>query len=178
VRRVRYRVASSVDGYIAGPKGEFDWIIRDPEIDFGALFAQFDTFLMGRKTYELVVRSDHPAMPGARTFVFSRTLRQPDCAGVTVVADRVKETIASLRADAGKDIWLFGGGSLAARRASPCPDLSSARSRSKIGVARHPMEPSAYARFARRDCPALGLGSRRLRMNTRRRLHQDDGARW
>jgi dihydrofolate reductase len=114
VRRVRYVVASSVDGYIAGPKGEFDWIIRDPEIDFGALFAQFDTLLMGRKTYELVARSDHPAMPGARTFVFSRTLRQDDCAGVTVVADRVKETIASLRADAGKDIWLFGGGSLAA----------------------------------------------------------------
>ena len=53
VRRVRYQVATSLDGYIAGPKGEYDWIIHDPEIDFRVLFAQFDTLLMGRSTYEL-----------------------------------------------------------------------------------------------------------------------------
>ena len=38
----------SLDGYIAGPKGEFDWIISDPEIDFAALFQQFDTLLVAR----------------------------------------------------------------------------------------------------------------------------------
>ena len=52
--RIRYQVAMSLDGYIAGPKGEFDWIIMDPDIDFAALFAQFDTFLMGRQTFALV----------------------------------------------------------------------------------------------------------------------------
>ena len=52
MRRVRYSVAMSLDGYIAGPKGEYDWIVVDPEIDFHALFAGFDTVLMGRKTYE------------------------------------------------------------------------------------------------------------------------------
>lgn len=34
MRRVRYSVAMSLDGYIAGPNGEIDWIIMDPEIDF------------------------------------------------------------------------------------------------------------------------------------------------
>jgi dihydrofolate reductase len=52
MRRVSYVVAMSLDGYIAGPNGEADWIITDPEIDFRALFEQFDTFLMGRRTLE------------------------------------------------------------------------------------------------------------------------------
>ena len=53
MRRVRYVVAMSLDGYIAGPNGEADWIIMDPEIDFGALFDEFDTVLMGRRTFEV-----------------------------------------------------------------------------------------------------------------------------
>ena len=52
MRRVRYSVAASLDGYIAGPQGEADWIVMDPEIDFRQLFQQFDTVLLGRKTYE------------------------------------------------------------------------------------------------------------------------------
>jgi dihydrofolate reductase len=47
-----------------------------------------------------------------KTFVFSRTLRQQDYPGVTVVAEKSKETVTTLRAEAGKDIWLFGSGSL------------------------------------------------------------------
>ena len=54
MRRVRYSVAMSLDGYIAGPKGEYDWIVADPEIDFRALFDQFDTFFIGRKTFETI----------------------------------------------------------------------------------------------------------------------------
>src|SRR5438128_12627062 len=53
MRRVRYSVAMSLDGYIAGPKGGYDWIVMDPDIDFGALFKDFDTVLMGRKVTEL-----------------------------------------------------------------------------------------------------------------------------
>jgi dihydrofolate reductase len=43
------------------------------------------------------------------TFVFSRTLRQQDYPGVTIVAEGMEETVAALRAEPGKDIWLFGG---------------------------------------------------------------------
>jgi dihydrofolate reductase len=112
MRRVRYAVAASLDGYIAGPKGEADWIIMNPEIDFRAVFEQFDTFLVGRRTFETMVRAGRGETPGMKTFVFSRTLRQQDHPEVTVVADRSEETVSALRAEPGKDIWLFGGGSL------------------------------------------------------------------
>jgi dihydrofolate reductase len=112
MRRIRYAVAMSLDGYIAGPKGEADWIIMDPDIDFGALFEQFDTFLMGRRTFEPMAHVRKGKKPGVKTFVFSRTLRQQDYPGVTIVAEGVEETVAALRAEPGKDIWLFGGGSL------------------------------------------------------------------
>jgi dihydrofolate reductase len=112
MRRVRYSVAMSLDGYIAGPKGEADWIIMDPEIDFAAMFEQFDTFLIGRRTFEPMASAQKGETPGVKSFVFSRTLRQEDYPGVTIVTDRVAETVAALRAEPGKDIWLFGGGSL------------------------------------------------------------------
>jgi len=51
MRRVRYAVAMSLDGYIAGPNGEADWIVMDPEIEFDAFWKEFDTLLMGRRTF-------------------------------------------------------------------------------------------------------------------------------
>jgi dihydrofolate reductase len=114
VRRVRYQVATSLDGYIAGPKGEADWIATDPDIDFRALYQQFDAALIGRRTFEVMTggKKKAGAMPGMKTFVFSRTLRQRDYPKVTVVAQKAEETVAALRAEPGKDIWLFGGGLL------------------------------------------------------------------
>jgi len=111
VPQIRYQVAMSLDGYIAGPKGEADWIIMDPDIDFGALFAQFDTFLMGRQTFA-VAGAMGSSTSGTKTFVFSRTLRPEDYPGVTVVPEVSAETVAAIRAQAVKDIWLFGGGTL------------------------------------------------------------------
>lgn len=112
MRRVRYEVAMSLDGYIAGPNGEYDWIIMDPEIDFTALFNEFDTFLMGRKTFEAMAAMGGGMAKGKETFVFSRTLKQKDHKKVKVVAEKPEETIAMLKAKPGKDIWLFGGGDL------------------------------------------------------------------
>jgi dihydrofolate reductase len=112
MRRIRYAVAASLDGYIAGPNGEADWIIMDPEIDFRALFEQFDTFLLGRRTFEATRGGGNSEMAGMKTYVFSRTLRQQDYPGVTIVAEDVEKAVASLRAEPGKDIWLFGGGVL------------------------------------------------------------------
>lgn len=113
MRRIRYQVAASLDGYIAGPNGEADWITMDPDIDFTALFDQFDTFVMGRATYEAMVgQQGSGATPGKTTVVISRTLRQQDHPDVTVVSDYVEKTLGALRKKPGKDIWLFGGGSL------------------------------------------------------------------
>jgi dihydrofolate reductase len=113
MRRIRYAVAASLDGYIAGPKGEFDWIVPDPDFDLPALFDQFDTALLGRHTYEITLSPGAPPWPpGIRLYVFSRTLRQRDHPGVTLVAEKAEEAVTALRAERGKDIWLFGGGSL------------------------------------------------------------------
>jgi dihydrofolate reductase len=113
VKKLCYSVAMSLDGYIAGPKGEADWIVVDPEIDFRALFARFDTILIGRKTYEWM-RASHggPATPGMQTWLFSTTLKPKEKAGVTLVADKVKERLTARKKEPGKDIWLMGGGSL------------------------------------------------------------------
>ncbi len=112
MRRIRYSVAMSLDGYIAGPNGEADWIIMDPAIDFGALYSQFDTILVGRRTFEPMVQAGRATIPGMKTVVLSSTLRQRDFPDVTIIARDAEQHIASRRAAAGKDIWLFGGGEL------------------------------------------------------------------
>ncbi|NOT35273.1 MAG: dihydrofolate reductase [Candidatus Eisenbacteria bacterium] len=111
MRRVRLSVATSLDGYIAGPNGESDWIVMDPDMDFGALMGAFDTVLLGRKTYEATRHHGGGGMPGVQAYVFSRTLRQEDCPGVIVSADPAA-TVTALKSTPGKDIWLFGGGGL------------------------------------------------------------------
>src|SRR6266478_5273743 len=112
MRRVRYSVVMSLDGYIAGPEGEADWIAADPEFDFTALFSQFDTILVGRRTFEGMVTAGRVSIPGMKTIVFSRTLRQEDHPGVTIMAGGQRKTLGALKASHGKDIWVFGGGSL------------------------------------------------------------------
>jgi dihydrofolate reductase len=112
MRPVRYNVVASLDGYIAGPNGEFDWIPNDPTVDFAGLFAKIDTVLLGRRTYE-AAQSGPSWGKEMRVFVFSRTLRPEDHPKVTVVNEDVAGVVAALRAEDGKgEIWLFGGGDL------------------------------------------------------------------
>jgi dihydrofolate reductase len=113
LRRLRYGVAMSLDGFIAGPKGEYDWIVPDPAIDFAVIHAQFDTMLMGRRTFE-VARTRRAQLEGSgqKWIVVSSTLKADECEGVTVLNGDVFGAVAELKAQAGKDIWLFGGGVL------------------------------------------------------------------
>jgi dihydrofolate reductase len=112
-RRLRYGVAATLDGFIAGPKGEYDWIITDPSIDFAAMYRQYDTAVMGRKTYEIVVAAgDEASMGGLDVVVFSRTLPPVTKPGLRLVNDDPRTVVAELKAKPGRDIWLFGGGEL------------------------------------------------------------------
>jgi dihydrofolate reductase len=113
MRRVLYRVAASLDGYIAGSRGEVDWIVHDPAVDFAKVYETVDTVLLGRRTYELTRQPGAPPWPqGWQIYVFSRTLAPEEHPGVTVVRTEADRRVAALRAAPGRDIWLFGGGSL------------------------------------------------------------------
>lgn len=113
MRKVSYGGAMSLDGFIAGPNGEYDWIVMDPDIDFAEMMARFDTFLVGRKTFEAMRRmgSGMSDLPGAENVVFSRTLNPTEHPQLTI-SDDAERTVAELRAKPGKDIALFGGGEL------------------------------------------------------------------
>jgi len=85
----------------------------DPAIDFNALYKPFDTVLMGRKTHETMTRlGGTGAMPGMDVVVFSRTLAPATHDGVRITAEDPGQIVAALKKEPGKDIWLFGGGSL------------------------------------------------------------------
>jgi dihydrofolate reductase len=113
MRRVLYSVAASLDGYIAGTRGEFDWIPMEPTFDWKAFRGRFDTVLMGRRTYEVAAAQESGgSMPEMRTYVFSRTLESAKHPMVTVVSENAAGVVDGLRKDSGKDIWLMGGGVL------------------------------------------------------------------
>lgn len=114
MRRLRYNVAMSLDGYIADSQGRFDWIPNDDAVDFAGLFAHVDTFVLGRRTYETVLANGEPPwQAGTRIDVVSRTLPAGPHDGVTVVRDDPVGLANALRHESGDgEIWLFGGGQL------------------------------------------------------------------
>jgi len=111
MRRIRYQVACSLDGYIADNEGKADWIVNEPGIDFKALFDQFDTLLMGRLTYEGMLK-EAGGFWGKKVLVVSTSLRQEDHPRVTIISTDARARLQQMRALPGKDIWLFGGGVL------------------------------------------------------------------
>ncbi len=67
--------------------GDAARIVVDPDIDFEELFRPVDTYLLGRRTFEVTGGPGSVAQAGSRTFVFSRTLSQEDHKNVTIVGD-------------------------------------------------------------------------------------------
>jgi dihydrofolate reductase len=127
MRKVKYFVASSLDGFIARADGSVDWLFMD-NTDYGMkdFFKSIDAMLLGRKTYEFALA--HSPQPkrkskkaegkrssetGMRSYVFSRTIKQAPDDGALIVSENAGEFVRNLKAQAGKDIWLMGGGSLA-----------------------------------------------------------------
>jgi dihydrofolate reductase len=113
MRKIVAGFAASIDGYIEGPNGEYDWILIDKEIDFNQQMKRFDTFLFGRKTYEKMLPSGTRPARGITNYVFSNSLAFVD-PNYILVKGNIKEELLDVKQQEGKDIALFGGASLLA----------------------------------------------------------------
>jgi dihydrofolate reductase len=111
MRKIVAGFASSLDGYIAGPKGEYDWILIDKEIDFREQMKRFDAFFYGRITYEVVSAMGNQSIPGVNHYVFSNTLSSVG-KNYHLISGNVKEQVQKIKQQEGKDIAIFGGASL------------------------------------------------------------------
>jgi dihydrofolate reductase len=112
VRQLRYSVAASLDGYIAGPNGEYDWIVADPEIDFAAMYAGFSGLVMGRRSYDVFLATGGAAGLPLPTYVYSRSLPEGYRDNVTFASDPVSHVGALKDVDEEKPLWLWGGAEL------------------------------------------------------------------
>ena len=112
LRKVKYFVANSLDGFIAREDGSVDWLFMDQDYVMAEFFASVDTAIMGRKTFEKMqeLAPDSTVSPTLRHFVFSHTLPAGSRGAFTVVNEDVATWLQSFRQHAGKDIWLVGGG--------------------------------------------------------------------
>src|SRR6185503_15388911 len=114
MRKIVLQLAVSLDGYIEGPNGEFDWCFTDEDYGMSAFFNRIDSTFMGRKTYELALAmaDQIPAdFPKFKEYVFSNTLDKVK-EGAILVKGNNKIKIYKIRKEKRKDIWLFGGADL------------------------------------------------------------------
>ncbi|MDQ6757361.1 MAG: dihydrofolate reductase family protein [Bacteroidota bacterium] len=110
MRKIIAGFAISLDGFIAGPDNEFDWIIVNREIDFAEQMKRFDTYFLGRKTYEFSKQAAN-LFGSNKVYVFSTTLNTIEKPFRLINKD-VIESVEKIKNEDGKDIIIFGGGEL------------------------------------------------------------------
>ncbi|MBI2679558.1 MAG: dihydrofolate reductase [Candidatus Solibacter usitatus] len=119
-RKILVYVATSADGYIARADGSVDWLNRPRtagDYGMGAFFRTIDTILWGRKTYDMSAGMGGGGGGfGAKTrnYVFTHRPPEKPVAGIEFVNQPVSAFAKRLRAQAGKDVWIMGGGGLIA----------------------------------------------------------------
>ena len=114
MRKVILGVAVTLDGYIEGPNGEYDWCMTDQDYGMTAFYDRVDSIFIGRKSYELMTSLgdvDMPGFPKLKEYVFSRTLTEVKPEAVLIKED-ASAAVKRIKNEPGKDIWLFGGSSL------------------------------------------------------------------
>jgi dihydrofolate reductase len=141
MRSVTYGGAVSLDGFLAGPDGSIDWLhfSKDVQQVMTDYFKNVDTILMGRKTYDFAAantpETSEPRknkIPGTRTYVFSRTLKNINDPNIELVTSDAVDFVRTLKQASGRDICLMGGGELA-------QSLLAAGLVDRIGLNIHPI---------------------------------------
>ena len=114
MRKIILSLAVSLDGFIEGPNGEYDWCFTDQDYGLSDLFKRIDAVFIGRKTYEMTLEmgEDNSAgMPKLKEYIFSTTLKEVK-EGATLINHDIETEVEKIKQEEGKDIWLFGGAGL------------------------------------------------------------------
>ena len=115
-RKIVLSIASSLDGYIAIKEESLDWLMRvegEGDNGFSEFYDTVDTVLIGKKTYDWVMRQDLEEFPykGKATFVFTRSMVE-DTDNVSFMNKDIQSFMHQLKNKDGKNIWLVSGGEL------------------------------------------------------------------
>ncbi|HEX7903619.1 MAG TPA: dihydrofolate reductase family protein [Chitinophagaceae bacterium] len=127
MRKVILNLAVSLDGFIEGPNGELDWLVRDDEIDFGDILHDIlsdkDIIFYGRISYEKwgnyqpdentssTLKEAYNLLHSKTKYVFSKTMTT-DNSNAIFISSNIKEGVLEIKRQPGKNIWLYGGGKL------------------------------------------------------------------
>lgn len=134
MRKVLLGLAVSLDGFIEGPNGEYDWCFADQDYGMSDFFKRIDSIFIGRKSYEMSLSMGDAGMPGfpkLKEYVFSNTLNEVK-PGYTLIGKDIETEVNRIKKEPGKDIWLFGGASLTT-------SLLNLNLIDEIGLAIHPV---------------------------------------
>ena len=126
MRRIISFMHISLDGFVAGPNGEMDWIKVDQEIfdHVGKRISEGDTALYGRVTYEMMesywpTAADKPNATKhdiehskwykqVQKIVLSKTMEGADLPNTTIISDNLSDKINQIKKESDNEILLFG----------------------------------------------------------------------
>ncbi len=108
MKKIILSVAVSLDGFIEGPNGEYDWCPAPSEKEMKTFLDEIDVIFMGRKSFEMAGTS---MFPDKTCYVFSNTLKKVKGNSKIINGDYVS-AVNEIKQQPGKNIWLFGGASL------------------------------------------------------------------
>jgi len=112
MRKIILNLAVSLDGFIEGPNGEYDWCLTDQDYGMTAFLEQTDTMFIGRKSYDMISADTH-LFPLKKIYVFSDTLPNEQPENVEVIRSAAfDEQVDGIINEEGANIWLFGGAEL------------------------------------------------------------------
>lgn len=113
MRKVVLALGISIDGYIARPNGDVDYLFMPKDYSMAPFFETIDTSIMGRKTLEVSLKMGGTFGGSMATYVFSRSKPPGERDGMVLTNKSPAALISQLRKRPGKNIWLMGGGELA-----------------------------------------------------------------
>jgi len=112
MRKVILNLAVSLDGFIEGPNGEYDWCFTDQDYGMKEFFKRTDAIFLGRRSYELVTKTGARYFGKRKIYVFSKTLTETKGKKAIIINTDIKAAVNKIKNEPGKDIWLFGGANL------------------------------------------------------------------